>query len=120
MLQELYRVCKHGAIIDIRVPHPRHDTFLHDPTHVRPITIEGLRLFSKKYNDYHAKLYNSSAGLGYRFGVDFEIVSFQMVPDGYYAEIIKNTPAPQLERLAREANNFFGEIYITLVVVKDA
>src|SRR5438128_1961143 len=31
IIQELYRVCKNGAIIDIAVPHPRHDDFLGDP-----------------------------------------------------------------------------------------
>ena len=46
-LQELYRVCKHGARINIRVPHPRHDSFLADPTHRRPITAVTMQMFSK-------------------------------------------------------------------------
>jgi SAM-dependent methyltransferase len=118
MLQELYRVCRHGGIIDIQVPHPRHDNFLHDPTHVRSITIEGMRMFSKKYNDYQTELYKSTTGLAYRYGVDFELVAFQMVPDHYYAEIIPQLPQYQLERLSREVNNFFVEIHIKLVVIK--
>ncbi len=120
MLQELYRVCKHGAIIDIRVPHPRHEYFLNDPTHVRPITVEGLKMFSKKYNKHLSDTQGSITGLAYRFGVDFELVGFQLVPDSYYADIIKNSSEKELMRLSREVNNFFMEIYITLVVVKDA
>src|ERR1700761_187803 len=51
IMKELYRICAHGAIVDIHVPHPRHDYFIGDPTHVRIITTEVLRLFSKKFNE---------------------------------------------------------------------
>lgn len=37
LMQELYRVAKHGAILDIVVPHHFHDNFYSDPTHCRPI-----------------------------------------------------------------------------------
>ena len=37
-------------MIKIIVPHPRHDDFISDPTHVRPITILGLQLFDKDLN----------------------------------------------------------------------
>jgi hypothetical protein len=47
LMQELYRVCAHNALIKITVPHPRHDNFLGDPTHVRVITPMVLSLFSK-------------------------------------------------------------------------
>ena len=48
IIKELYRVCKNNAEILVIVPHPRHDTFMTDPTHVRPITVDGLIMFSKK------------------------------------------------------------------------
>ena len=48
ILKELYRICKPRAKIFIFVPHPRHDDFLGDPTHVRVITPQLLSLFSKK------------------------------------------------------------------------
>ena len=41
IIKEFYRICVHGAIINIIVPHPRHDDFISDPTHVRPITVLG-------------------------------------------------------------------------------
>ena len=40
-----------AARIVIAVPHPRHDDFLNDPTHVRPITYEGLKLFYQHWNE---------------------------------------------------------------------
>jgi len=51
IIKELYRICKNQAIMDITVPHPRHDDFLADPTHVRPITVLGLSLYDKEKID---------------------------------------------------------------------
>ena len=50
ILKELYRICKNQALINIAVPHPRHEAFISDPTHVRPITVLGLSLFDKDLN----------------------------------------------------------------------
>ncbi len=47
----LYRVCRPDATIRIAVPHPRHDDFFIDPTHVRPILPEQFLVFSKKMNN---------------------------------------------------------------------
>jgi predicted SAM-dependent methyltransferase len=49
LMKELHRVCKHGALLDIVVPHHFHDNFYGDPTHKRPITVSGMYLFSKKH-----------------------------------------------------------------------
>lgn len=51
IIQELYRVCKAGAKVQINVPHPRHDHFMGDPPHVRAITPPLLAMFSKKENE---------------------------------------------------------------------
>ena len=50
VMKELWRVCRNGATVNIVVPDPRHDFFIADPTHVRPITAMGLSLFSRKAN----------------------------------------------------------------------
>ena len=50
IMKELYRVCRDGATIRITVPHHRHEYFYHDPTHVRAVTSEGMRLFSQRNN----------------------------------------------------------------------
>jgi len=55
IIKELYRVCAPGARISIAVPHPRHNYFLNDPTHVRIVTPEGMQLFSKAMNAAWAK-----------------------------------------------------------------
>ncbi|MBF0395018.1 MAG: hypothetical protein HQL38_20270, partial [Alphaproteobacteria bacterium] len=35
VMRELYRICRDGASITVTVPHPRHDNFIGDPTHVK-------------------------------------------------------------------------------------
>lgn len=120
LLKELYRVCKHGAIIDIRVPHPNHEVFLNDPTHKRPITVDGLRLFSKKHNRMEIERGGASSTLGIMNDVDFDIISYEFIHDPFYDEIKPKLSQLELERLFREALNTTIEIHIKLMVVKDA
>lgn len=117
-LQEIYRVCKDGATIDIRVPHPRHDSFLADPTHRRPITPLGLQLFSKKFNDECRRTGAASSRLGHFFNVDFEILDWNYIPEDKYREILADKPREYIEQYIDERCNVVSEIYIKLVVVK--
>lgn len=119
LLKEIYRVSKHGAIVDIRVPHHNHEVFHNDPTHRRPITVEGMRLFSKKVNKYEIETGGTSSTLGLMFDVDFEIVSFDYVYDPFYHNIMKTNTPEQNERLFREAVNTTLETHIVLTVVKE-
>ena len=50
IMKELYRIYKNSFAIDIVVPHPRNDTFISDPTHVRPIINVLLSLYDKDLN----------------------------------------------------------------------
>jgi predicted SAM-dependent methyltransferase len=118
-LKELYRVCKHGAIIDIRVPHHRHDTFHNDPTHRRPITVDGLILFSKKYNKICKQQQAASSRLGDYFDVDFEIANFEYIPSQEYAAEFEGRPKEEVEKYLSQHNNIILEVWIQLVVVKD-
>lgn len=118
-LQELYRVCKHGAVIDIRVPHPRHDTFIADPTHRRPITIMGLQLFSKKLNKVFREQKFASSRLGDYFNVDFEILNFKYIPDESAIYSMNGFSPEQMETYANQHNNIILEIHIQLSVIKD-
>lgn len=120
LLKELYRVCKHGAIIDIRVPHPNHEVFLNDPTHKRPITVDGLRLFSKKYNNMEIERNGTASTLGIMNNIDFDIIGYEFIHDPFYDEIKPKLSRLELERLFREALNTTIEIHIKLMVVKDA
>lgn len=118
-MKELYRVCTPGAIIDIEVPHHRHENWYGDPTHRRPITVELLRKFSKKYNNWHIETYNSSRGFGNTLDVDFEIVEFDYIVDGDYMDLVKAGEYQQLHELAKRFNNVYSDLRIKLAVIKD-
>jgi SAM-dependent methyltransferase len=118
-LQEIYRVCKHGAIVDIHVPHHRHDSFAADPTHRRPITIIGMRLFSKKFNKLSREQGYASSRLGDFFGVDFEVLDFKYIPDDRCKTKFNTLTSDQLEEYAHEHNNIVSEVHIKLIVIKE-
>jgi SAM-dependent methyltransferase len=118
-LQEIYRVCKHGATIDIRVPHHRHDYFYDDPTHRRPITIGGLLLFSKKHNQLCREQGAASSRLGDYFKVNFEILDYDLMPSRLYRDEFTGEPRDKVEKYLREHNNIVEELWVKLVVVKD-
>jgi len=118
LMQELYRVCSDGAFINIAVPHHRHEIFFGDASHVRPITVEMMRQFSKKYNEYHIHQFNSSSGFGLRCGVDFEIIEFSFKPDAVWEKRFPSMSPEEIEEVSRNFNNVYGETFIKLVVVK--
>jgi hypothetical protein len=78
-MKELWRVSQPSALITILVPHPRCDEFLWDPTHVRPITPEGLRMFSQQRNCEMIKQHNPETPLGLYAGVDFELLEVSYI-----------------------------------------
>ena len=117
-IKELYRVCKNDAIIDIKVPHHRHEYFANDPTHRRPITAEGLGLFSKKFNDLCKEKGDGTSRLGHYFNVDFEIDAVENIPDQRYFKIFNGRPQEEVERYIQEHNNIIMEVNIKLKVIK--
>lgn len=117
-LKELYRVCVPGAVIDIRVPHHRCDFFFDDPTHRRPITVGGLRLFSRKYNQLCRDQGAASSRLGDYFGVDFEIADFSYRPMPEYRDQFEGQPRDYVEKYIHEHWNICDELWVKLIVVK--
>jgi len=118
LMKELYRVCDNGALIDIQVPHHRSEIFYGDASHVRPITVEMLRQFSKSYNDYHVDQFKSSMGFGNRLGVDFEILEFSFIPEDIWKERFQSMSPEQIVEVSRNFNNVYGETHVKLVVKK--
>jgi DNA modification methylase len=118
-LKELYRVCKHGATIDIRVPHHRHDYFYDDPTHRRPITVGGLLLFSKKHNRLCEEQQAASSRLGFYFDVDFEILDWDYIPSKDFKDQFVGKPREEVEAYLKQHNNIIEELWVKLVVIKE-
>ena len=118
VLKELYRVCQHGAMIDIVVPHHRHEYFINDPTHRRPITPDGLWLFSKRYNDSCIEQNAAASRLGHFFNVDFEVVDSLDIPDPAYVTAFEGMKKEEAMRYIHEHNNIIMEVHIKLVAIK--
>jgi hypothetical protein len=121
IMQELYRICKHGAHVIIRVPHPRHDHFINDPSHVRIITVELMELFSKKKNDQWKQAGFSNSPFAHYLGVDFEIVKSRVTMDEPYFTKFKEKKisVAEIEYAIRYQNNVLSQIDIELQVVKE-
>lgn len=120
IIRELYRVCAAGAQVRIVVPHPRHDNFLGDPTHVRPITAQVMSLLDRAQCEAWQAAGYSNTPLALYWGVDFRVVAHQEIPDEPYHTLLAEkaiTPG-ELSRFARERNNVIAEIHLVLEVVK--
>jgi SAM-dependent methyltransferase len=120
IMKELYRVCRHGAKVFINVPHPRHDDFINDPTHVRPITPVLMTLFSQRQNRYWKEVGGANSPLAFYLDVDFELAGVNQVLDPRYADAYSRgqITQDQLEELVKSYNNVVREYEITLEVVK--
>lgn len=120
MMQQLYRICRDGAQIDIAVPHPRHDDFLDDPTHVRVITPQLLTLFDREQNEAARRAGAANSPLATYLGVDFTLMSVEhALTEPYstqYAD--KLISHEQLQALIRERNNVVKEYRIAMRVRK--
>jgi ubiquinone/menaquinone biosynthesis C-methylase UbiE len=120
MLKELYRICKHGAIIDVQVPHPRHDYFLGDLTHVRQITIENMRPLSKAWCTEQSYITSSWSGLAHQLDVDFDLFEYNYILDETFIQIIQQIDnEEQINWMARSMNNAISEIHFKLRVIKE-
>ena len=90
IIKELYRICKHNSIIEIKVPHPRHDDFISDPTHVRPITTLGLELYNKDLNLEWESKGAANTPLALIHSVNFKIEKVDYKLEENYSNLLKN------------------------------
>ena len=121
IIKELYRICKNNSIVDIRVPHPRHDDFISDPTHVRPITILGLQLYDKSMNEKWEKMKAANTPLALIHEVNFTIKDINFVLEKKYIKLLENKEIDQneLQEYIRKYNNVVKEMKIKWVALKD-
>ena len=123
IVKEVYRICRDGAKVIIHVPHPRHDNYLGDPTHVRPITPQMLTLFNKQLNSqWVAGGVSAATPLGIYIDVDFFIQSVMNVLEEKYFNLHSEgkMSSAELEDLAREKNNVISECHIEWIARKSS
>lgn len=105
IVTEVYRVCRHGAHWIVTVPHPRHDHFIIDPTHVRPIMPEFFPMLSRKVNQKWIDDGYSSTPLAMQNNVDFDLEKCEVTGDKVCRE-----------RIEREITQMFGEFESPVVM----
>ena len=114
-MQELYRVCKPGAQIQVAVPHPRHDLFLNDPTHKRPVTVGTLAMFCKE----HVETLKREKGLHLTPFYKYLDIDFYLHPKVMYGlDPAQDPKDPELEWKMKHLNNVCMEIRVVLEAVK--
>ena len=120
VVKELHRICKHDARLYINVPHPRHDVFLSDPTHVRPINPDVLRLYDQTLNEEWEKSNVANTPLGILWGVNFLVESTHYVLEEKYQEQVAQGKISEDEvwAMISERNNIAREIQIIWKAVK--
>ena len=120
ILKELYRICINEALIHIIVPHPRHDDFLSDPTHVRPITTMGLLLFDRELNEKWIELGAANTPMAVIHNVNFKIIKNEISLEKKYDELYKNKKISTqvLEEYINKYNNVVKQTYYILKVIK--
>ena len=112
VMQEIYRICRKGAMVRIAVPHPRHDNFIDDPTHVRAITPMTMQMFSRSACEDWKRHGIANTPLALYANVDFELREHSVTPEEKYRG------APDLQELLDRYNNVATEYRMVLEVIK--
>ena len=120
IIKELYRICSNNALIIINVSYPRHEDFLSDPKHVRPITVLGLSLFDQKLNRDWQKIGAANSPLGLIHDVNFNIEKYEYILDENVVSKrnIGQLKDQELEKMMLYNNNVIKQININLRAIK--
>lgn len=120
IIKELYRVCRPNAKVEIIVPHPRHDDFLGDPTHVRPVTEGSITLLSQAANRDWLARGCANTPLALYLAVDFEIEghAYDLADPWDRAFEQKTISEADLKHAIRSFNNVIKQSGFMLRVIK--
>jgi hypothetical protein len=120
IMRELYRICAPGASVVIHVPHPRHDDFINDPTHVRAISPTMLSLFDREKNEMWRKGGFANTPLALYTGVDFQVATFRGVLAEPYLTQFQSGELSRsdLDQAIQSRNNVVKEWQVRLLVRK--
>jgi hypothetical protein len=120
IMTELYRICRDQARILIITPHPRHDDFLVDPTHVRAVLPETFLLFSKSKNLEWQARGAANTPFGLYLNVDFEVVGVTYLLDDPWRTMHQNGEMDDatLNRAIVTQNNIVKQTEVELLVHK--
>ena len=120
VMRELHRVTRADGIVEIHVPHVRHDTFWSDPTHVRAFTPLTFQMMSKRQNRAWMEARANYTMLAFVMDVDFEVEGIVQVYDPYWWSQVERGELTReaLRQIANERWNVVRELQVRLRAVK--
>lgn len=120
VMQELYRILTPDGLLEIHVPHVRHDTFWSDPTHVRAFTPLTFTMMSKRQNRVWMEQRANYTMLAFALDVDFEVETIIQNYEGAWQEKLNagEITREQLREVANTSWNVARELQVRLRAVK--
>lgn len=112
-MRELYRVCKPDAEVEVVLPHPSHDVFNSDPTHLHAIMPGTLAMFSKRFVEEAAARGDVLTPFYAHLGVDFDITTV-----GYDFDPSIDKDDPEIEWKMKHLRNVICQWSTVLTVRK--
>lgn len=113
--KELYRVMSPDGIIEFVLPHPRHDWFFQDPTHVRPMLPISFEHFDREKSIQWYLSSTSHTPLALYWNIDFKIISVdQRVADPGLAKQLNDMNISDPALAVQFFNNVIGDFKIVL------
>jgi hypothetical protein len=113
--KELYRVMSPDGIIEFVLPHPRHDWFFQDPTHVRAMLPISFEHFDREKSIKWYLSGSSHTPLALYWNIDFKIMSVdQRVADQGLNRKLKEMNISDPALAAHFLNNVIGDYKIVL------
>ena len=121
IMKELYRISSKNTIIHINVPHPRSDAYLGDPTHVRPVTLNILNLFSKEENKKSVEQGWANTTLALFLDIDFKVIhnKIKLMPYWHNRYENKQITNDELDFALMHYYNVVEEMEFKLKVIKE-
>ena len=120
VMSELYRITAHDGVIEIQVPHYKHETYWSDPTHVRAFTPLTFKMMSKRQNDLWIKSRANYTMLAYVLNVNFEVIQASYIYDRIWYEKVARGEITK-DQLREMGNNQWGvikELHIQIKAIK--
>jgi predicted SAM-dependent methyltransferase len=120
IMQELYRITQPNGIIEIHVPHYRHDSYWSDPTHVRAFTPFTFQMMSKRQNDAWIEQKGNYTMLAYAMDVDFELEDALQIYDADWLQKVESgeITRDQMRNLSKTSWGVVKEIQVKMRAIK--
>ena len=116
VIEELYRVCRDGARVHVRVPGPAHEWFWTDPEHNRPILPETLSMLDRELCKARMIGGDTKTPLAVYWNVDFVLEKslFAVDPQFDAERVASGMSDEEVMKRARYQNNVVAEYSMDL------